>query len=152
MKETWKLDKWPYFFHLLFPLCFYHSFLYLKWVKIHFYLVPLLVHSGLGVDTLGLLKIHIVFCPLGEPGGVSAHGLQTFQGFSWSFELLGNSYIHFLMIITKFRFTCGDESFVKTWKSLQIFCPKWSEKFSSSFCFFEIVRELQIWSVFSTKK
>ena len=69
-----------YFFH---SSCFKHSFLYLKIVKIHFDVVPTLVHSGLyntsilgksyrfgqpiilfqNADTLRLLKIHIMLCP-----------------------------------------------------------------------------------------
>ena len=40
----WKLDP---FFYLLFPFCLQHSFLNLKILKIHFNVVPPLVHSGL---------------------------------------------------------------------------------------------------------
>ena len=29
MKETWKLDKWPHFFHLLFPLKLFVTFIFL---------------------------------------------------------------------------------------------------------------------------
>ena len=40
-KEKRKLDKWPHFFHLLFEVCWWYSFLYLKIVKIYFHAVLL---------------------------------------------------------------------------------------------------------------
>ena len=40
-KEKRKLDKWPHFFHLLFEVCLWYSFLYLKIVKIYFHAVLL---------------------------------------------------------------------------------------------------------------
>ena len=36
-EEKKKLDKWRHFFHLLFELCLWYSFLYLKIVKVHFH-------------------------------------------------------------------------------------------------------------------
>ena len=80
------------FLHLLF-LLFVRFTLYLKMVKIHFQVVPLLLCFGLQktsilgksyrfgqptilfqkVDTLWLLKIHIMFCPTrGPKNGISS--------------------------------------------------------------------------------
>ena len=46
-EENMETRQMTPFLHLLFLLCLEHSFLYLKLVKIHFHVVPSLVHSGL---------------------------------------------------------------------------------------------------------
>ena len=54
------------FFHLIFPLCLSHSFLYLKIVKINFHVVlcPFWSVKYLNfVQKLPIQTIHIMFCP-----------------------------------------------------------------------------------------
>ena len=58
----------PFFFFFTYFLssnCLRYSFLYLKIIKIHFYEVPPLVHSGLQITWILVVKaVRSEFCPI----------------------------------------------------------------------------------------
>ena len=65
--------------------------------------------------------------------------------------LLGNSYIHFLMIISN-SISLLKGSCAKRWKSLKISYPRLAKNFPFTFYFFEAAQELQKPSISSKKK